>query len=142
MCRLCPYAYFTPSQGSANRSASGGVLGAMARPASANLGFIPPLLSLSTSSHCGSFSSIVRCLPPLLPLLTTLVVACNHYKALQSITKFQDRINLSSVTLVLCGHFKRDFNEVFSVSPSSSSATSTGHLLFCFPSSLKILLRS
>ena len=33
-----PYAYFTPSQGSANRSASGGVLGAMARPASANPG--------------------------------------------------------------------------------------------------------
>ena len=32
------YAYFTPSKGSANRSASGGVLGAMARPASANPG--------------------------------------------------------------------------------------------------------
>ena len=37
------YAYFTPSQGSANRSASGGVLGAMARPASANPGLIPRL---------------------------------------------------------------------------------------------------
>ena len=37
------YVYFTPSQGSANRLASGRVLGAMARPVSANLGFIPPL---------------------------------------------------------------------------------------------------
>ena len=36
------YAYFTPSQGSANRSASGGVLGAIARPPSANR-LIPPL---------------------------------------------------------------------------------------------------
>ena len=36
-----PYAYFTPSQRSANRSASGGVLGAMARPASANPGLFP-----------------------------------------------------------------------------------------------------
>ena len=31
------YEYFTPSQGSANRSASGRVLGAMARPASAKI---------------------------------------------------------------------------------------------------------
>ena len=41
------YAYFTPSQGSANRSASGGVLGAMARPASANPGTYSPSLHIS-----------------------------------------------------------------------------------------------
>ena len=38
---LPAYVYFTPSQGSANRSASGGVLGAIARPPSANR-LIPP----------------------------------------------------------------------------------------------------
>jgi hypothetical protein len=76
------YVYFTPSQGSANRSASGRVLGAMARPASAYLGFLYPL----STSHwiCGSFSPIIRCLTPLIPLLTT---HCSGLQSLQSITK-------------------------------------------------------
>ena len=78
------YVYFTPSQGSANRSASGRVLvGAMARPASANLGIIPPLLSLSTSSH---WKLLVDS-----PLFTTPTSAayhpCSGLRSLQSITK-------------------------------------------------------
>ena len=50
------YAYFTPSQGSANRSASGGVLllGAMARPASANPGLFP------VSPHLTQLSPLIN----------------------------------------------------------------------------------
>ena len=48
------YAYFTPSQGSANRSASGGVLGAMARPASANPGLFP------VSPHLNELSPLIN----------------------------------------------------------------------------------
>ena len=49
-----PYVHYTPSQGSANRSASEGVLGAMARPAPVSPLFIavlPPPLNSPTHTH-------------------------------------------------------------------------------------------
>ena len=45
------YAHYTPSQGSANRSASEGVLGAMARPAPVSPLFITVLPPLNSPSH-------------------------------------------------------------------------------------------